>query len=519
MENIKQYAKRSLAMTMAVIMMISAFPLQSFAQEQTTKPKPKPVNYDNEDLNHRRRLNDDKLPVLPARPAGDKTSEKFVEDPAQPAIYTLRTDYKAEKGEKYSVNYQPYVASVGAAASDVEKAKVNKKIDLPNMAGYKKPEGEKSFTNSYDAIKGAAEIGHQTGDAANGLKHLALREYKYEAIQNNIQVKHVFQNMEDFNKFTNKDGTITKNDGTVIDAAGHETKYDLKDPDQKKKYQEYVRDHETIKILSGNTGSTLEVQPLQEDERPGFEPQTNKLKTQVPEDTSEFKIEYRYNRAAYDVVFDTQDGTPLPTRTYYYDQEIPKIDENSIPTKIGSDFLGWKPSHDLEGILDGKKHTFKKGEIIKDANRHAIVDLGNIYYQKNSNGKFVTKDGDPVKEKNDKDIQLKMPALKLGNGKNIPREKLTFTAVWRDKEKADFAIQFWAEKADHADKASRLEKYDYMGTKVYNNIDVGFQPYLKDIPVNGIKFPDLNQARLNKIWANARFNRGHDLYLLILCLQ
>lgn len=343
MENIKQYAKRSLAMTMAVIMMISAFPLQSFAQTQTTKPKPKIVNYDNENLNHRRRLNDDKLPVLPARPEEGKTSQDFVKDPAQPAIYTLRTDYKAEKGEKYSVNYQPYVASVGAAAKLEEQAKVNKTIDLPNMAGYKKPEGVKSFTNSYDAIKGAAEIGHQTGKAADGLKYLALREYKYEAIQNNIQVKHVFQNMEDFNKFTNKDGTITKNDGTVIDTAGHETKYDLKDPDQKKKYQEFVRDHETIKILSGNTGSTLEVQPLQEDERPGFEPQTNKLKTQVPEDTSEFKIEYRYNRAAYDVVFDTQDGTPYPPAHTTTTKKFPKSMKIAFPPRSAAIFWDGNP--------------------------------------------------------------------------------------------------------------------------------------------------------------------------------
>lgn len=509
MENIKQYAKRSLAMTMAVIMMISAFPLQSFAQTQTTKPKPKIVNYDNENLNHRRRLNDDKLPVLPARPEEGKTSQDFVKDPAQPAIYTLRTDYKAEKGEKYSVNYQPYVASVGAAAKLEEQAKVNKTIDLPNMAGYKKPEGVKSFTNSYDAIKGAAEIGHQTGKAADGLKYLALREYKYEAIQNNIQVKHVFQNMEDFNKFTNKDGTITKNDGTVIDTAGHETKYDLKDPDQKKKYQEFVRDHETIKILSGNTGSTLEVQPLQEDERPGFEPQTNKLKTQVPEDTSEFKIEYRYNRAAYDVVFDTQDGTPLPTRTYYYDQEIPKIDENSIPTKIGCDFLGWKPSRDLEGV-DGTK--YEKDKIITDANGHAIIDLGNIYYKRDGN-KLVKKNGDPVKETNAKDIQLKMPAMKLGNGKSIPREKLTFTAVWKDKDKADYAIQFWVEKADHPENASLLNKYDYMGTRVYEQEPTGKRPELDKEPVKGLKFPDLDQARLNKIWNGAKFNRGQSLYL------
>ena len=510
--------KQIITLVLAIMMIITSVPLQVFAQEQQQTRKP--LNYDNTDLNHRRRLNDDKLPVLLGRPEEGKTSQDFIEDPAQPAIYTLRTDFKAEKGEKYSVNYQPYVASVGEAANKEEKAKVNEEIKLPDMAGYKTPKGEEEnakgeqvFTNSYYAIVKAAKNGQKTGDDSNGLKYLELREFRYAATTSNITVKHVFQDMEDFNKFTNKDGTITKNDGTVIDKDGTETKYDLKDPDQKEKYQAFVRDHENLRILQGNTGSTLEVQALQENERPGFVPQIEKLKTQVPEDTSDFKIEYRYNRAHYDVVFDTKDGTPLPARTYYYDQEIPKIDENSIPTKIGSEFLGWKPSHDLEGMLDGKKHTFKKGEIIKDSNRNAIVDLGNIYYKKERSGKFEYQNGDPVKEKLKDEIQLKMPALKLGNGKEIPREKLTFTAVWKDKDKADFAVQFWAEKADHADNAPLLEKYDYMGTKVYKDIDVGFQPYLKDMPVNGIKFPDLDKTRLQKIWNGDKFNRGHDLYL------
>ena len=504
---------KQLCLWTLILTMVLSIPASAFAQ----------VNVNHKDIaGDKAKFVNSLTPVQIARPKAGESAEDLVKDPALPAIYTLRTDYKAEKGEKYSVNYQPYVASVGAAASDAEKAKVNKKIDLPNMAGYRMPEGETSFTNSYDGIVDAAKYGHQTTD--NGDKFLALREYKYTAIQNNIQVKHTFQNMEDFNKFTNKDGTITKNDGTVVDKDGTETKYDLKDPDQKEKYQEFVRDHETIRILSGNTGSTLEVQPLQENERPGFEPQVEKLKTQVPEDTSEFKIEYRYNRAAYDVVFDTQDGTPLPTRTYYYDQEIPKIDENSIPTKIGCEFQGWKPSRDLEGA-DGTK--YKKGEIIKDTKGHAVVDLGNIYYKRDNDDKLVTKNGDPVKEKNATDIQLKVPAMKLGDGKSIPREKLTFTAVWKDKEKADYAIQFWAEKADHPENASLLNKYDYMGTRVYEQADTGKRPALKDekpgpvtIKVNGgtktlpgLNFPDLNQARLNKIWANARFNRGRNLYL------
>ena len=506
MEQLRAKSKRALTLFLAIVMILTSLPLDVLAK----------VNYEN--------LTDDKAkfvnkltPVQIARPEEGKSSNDFAKDPDQPAIYTLRTDFKAEKGEKYSVNYQPYVASVGEAASDAEKAKVNKEIKLPDMAGYKKPVGD-SFTNSYDAIVEAAKNGKQTSD--NGDKYLELREFRYTATSSNITVKHVFQDMEDFNKFTNKDGTVTKNDGTVIDAAGKETKYDLKDPDQKAKYQEFVREHENLRTLKGNTGSTLEVQALQENERPGFVPQVEKLKTQVPEDTSDFKIEYRYNRAAYDVVFDTQDGTPLPTRTYYYDQEIPKIDENSIPIKIGCEFLGWKPSHDLEGI-DGTK--YKKGEIIKDANGNAIVDLGDTFYKKDNQGAFVVKNGDPVKEKTS-EIKLKMPALKLGDGKSIPREKLTFTAVWKDKEKADYAVQFWVEKADHAENAPRTEKYEYMSTRVYKQRNTGSRPNLdsespgsvddgQGSTLPGLPFPDLDKTRIQKIWKGEKFNRGKNLYL------
>lgn len=95
----------------------------------------------------------------------------------------------------------------------------------------------------------------------------------------------------------------------------------------------------------------------------------------------------------------------------------------------------------------------------------------------------------------------------------MPASKVTFTAVWKDKEEADYAVQFWAEKSDHADGASLLDKYDYMGTRVYKDKDTGSRPVLDTEPVNGLKFPDLDQARLNKIWNGDKFNRGRDLYL------
>ncbi len=542
----KKEIQRFLCFLMTLIMVLTSMPHQLLA------------SYDYNDLS------DDKSKIINkiknvevAKPKTGQTAEDFVKDPAQPAIYTLRTDYKAEKGEGYKVNYQPYVATVGADASSEEQAKVNKDIKLPDMAGYDKPKGEDVLKIKYDNIVKLAKGGQKKGDEKNGYNFLEIQDKKYKARVNSVVIKHVFQDMDDFNTFTNrKTNTITEEKTVQKEVDGEKKyvkegwvykkktdgnfesepykKYDLSKPEEKAEFLSY----EETTTDKGNTGSTLEVQALQENQRPGFVPQIEKLKTQVPEDTRDFKIEYRYNRAHYDVVFDTQDGTPLPTRSYYYEQEIPKIEENSIPKKTGCEFLGWKPSHDLEG-LDGTK--YKKDKIITDKKGNAIVDFGNIYYKKNSQGEFELKHDEQVKAESTEEIKLKMPALALGDGKNIPREKLTFTAVWKDKEKADYAIQFWVEKSDHADNAGLMDKYDYMGTRVYEQQPTGKRPNLDDekpgpveIQVNGttktlpgLNFPDLNDTRLQKIWkgpsneqsykgphsSDSWFNRGRNLYL------
>ena len=382
-----------------------------------------------------------KEPAKPAKLESGQTAEELIKNPAQPAIYTLCTDFKVQRGEKYYVDYQPYIASVGAAATQAEKDKVKKTIDLPALAGYDEPQD--NFTIDYDTIVNKAKAGTESKDAKNGNRYSANEDFRYKAKSNQIKIKHVFQDLEDFTKYTNPDGSVGETG-------------------------------ELITTQQGNTGSTMEVSPLDKNDPrvKGFVPEADSITMQVPENATNFILEYRYNRAHYDVVFDTAGGTALPARTLYYGQVIPKIADEAIPTKVGGDFLGWKPSVDLK-TKDGKE--YKANEIIKVATGQAVE--------------------------------------KLDNDLIMPASKVTFTAVWKDKEKADYAVQFWAEKADHADGASLLDKYDYMGTRVYTNQDTGSRPDLDNEPVKDIVFTDLDQARLNKIWAGARFNRGKDLYL------
>ena len=424
----KNYLKRTTTFILALLMLLSV-PLQAFAEIDHDKIADYKYSYINK-IDH----------VKPAKPEDGKTAEDLIKNPDQPAIYTLRTDFKVQRGEKYEVDYQPYIASVGAAASDTEKNKVNKTMDLPALAGYDKPQDK--FTIDYKTVFDAANGKNATGNDANGIRYSANQEFDYKAKSNSIKVKHVFQDLEDFTKYTNPDGSTDE---------------------ERARYN----------IQRGNTGSTMQVKPLDDNEIKGFIPEAEYINMQVPENAEDFILEYRYNRAHYDVIFDTAGGTPLPNRTLYYEQEIPKIADADIPTKVGGIFQGWKPSVDLKS-KDGTK-TFNAGDIIKDGKDEPILNL---------------------------DADLKMPA-----------SKVTFTAVWKDKEKADYAIQFWAEKADHADDASLLEKYDYMGAKVYKDQDTGTRPNLDTVSIDKIPFPDLDQTRLEKIWAKERFYRDQLLYL------
>ena len=410
MERMKTRLKRVFLFLLSALMLFTSLPLSVFAK----------VDYDNLTDNKSEIVN--KLtPVKPAKPAENQTAKDLIENPKQPAIYTLRTDYKVQRGEKYQVDYQPYIASVGEVATADEQKKVDKLIKLPDLAGYEKPDDNYKIT--YDKVKDAGNNGSQ--------------EFRYKSKTNAIKIKHVFQDLHDFTKYTNPDGSVGE-------------------------------EGQLITTQNGNTGSTMEVSPLgdKHPNRKGFVPEAPFITMQVPENAENFILEYRYNRAHYDVKFDTKDGTPVPNRTLYYEQIIPTIEDKSIPTKAGCDFLGWMPSITLEttgGI------TYPENQIIKDSNDEPILNLA---------------------------ADLKMPA-----------SEITFTAVWKDKPKAEYVIQFWTEKADYDDKDNTLplrERYDFIGARRVDNADTGSTPNLTDLDIHGITFPDLNGGRLEKAQADKK---------------
>ena len=181
-----KHLMKQLCLWTLILAMVLSGPASAFAQ----------VNH--ADLTKDRAEIINEKPVTPAKLENGQTAKDLIKNPDQPAIYTLRTDYKVQKGEKYEINYQPYIASVGEAATQPEKDKVNQTVKLPDLTGYEKPDDDYKIT--YDTVKEAADGKNQTGNDTNGFRYQANKKFRYQAKANEIKIKHVFQDLNDFKK-------------------------------------------------------------------------------------------------------------------------------------------------------------------------------------------------------------------------------------------------------------------------------------------------------------------------------
>ena len=472
--------KRVLTLVLAVMMLVTAAPVNLLAEPggASGSKKPYEIVFDDKSVvrkeDYINKTKDDGLPIKPYKLGEGEEASKIVKNPKQPDIYTIRADYKVKRGNDYVINYQPYIVSVGENIPKTDQDKIQRDIDLPEIDGYTSP--TKKFHVDYEFIQKEVKDGFKYGNKGEkteipryGDVYKLNWPFNYKPKESNIKVVHVFQHLYHKDRYGEED-------------LSDEEKGDT---EEAKKLRAGIK-KDIIRSQSGNTGDIININHVEKNEMLGYEPEVNELKTQIPESTKNFVIYVRYNRKHYSVKYNTKEGTEIPNRTLYYEQRIPKLALGEVPTKLGSDFLGWMPSVDLE-TTNGK--TYKANEIIKVATGTASTTL---------------------------DANLIMPA-----------SDVTFTAVWKDKPKADYAVQFWAEKADHVDNATTAQKYEYMGTRVYKDAPTGTIPNLdkespgpvkvkengKDKTLPGLNFPDLDKARLAKIWNGATFNRGKDLYL------
>ena len=418
--------KQVLTFTLAVMMAFTSLPINVFAED---------YNYDQTAITSVQDLN--KISLTVAQAMGKK-AEDIIENPAMPKLYTMRADYKVPRNDEEVIGYQPYIATVGdedytytdldgnadkKVLTDEEKTKINKTIDLPAIDGYTSP--TKSFTVNYDYIKENDGEGYLDGNEYKG-----QHPYLYKAKQGTIKIKHTFQMLENRNEYGLKDGD-----------------------------REYIYTYQ-----NGVTGTSVTIKALDGERIKGYEPEVNVLTTQVPQNTAKFEIEMRYNRAIYDVNFDSNGGTDLPGMTLFYGQTIPKL--NFDIKKLGATLQGWKANKDINYTAQaGNKETITKDTLITKAD----FEQG---------GKF--EDG----------IKNAMPA-----------EGLTFTAEWKENDKAEYVIQFWTEKPDYNDQDDALplrDRYDFIGARRIDNADTGSTPDLTHLDIQGITFPDLNDGRLEK---------------------
>ena len=329
----KSYLK-NLCIWVLVLTMILPGPMTIFAQENQgyqysyenlTKDKDKIIN--GKDVN-------------PAKPEPDKTAADLIKNPDQPAIYTLRTDFKVPVENRHKISYQPYVASVGAGASDEEKAKVDKTIDLPNLVGFELPKYDEDFSVNYQDIVDEAKNATKTEDKVNGDRYTANQEFRYQSVSKTIQVKDVFQDIKDFNKY--------------VSIPGHDTRN-----------------------VTGNTGSALQISALQDYEIKGFVPEERSITVQLPLDTNGYVVEYRYNRNHYEVTFDTGKGSPVPARELFYGQTIPALDQSEIPTQDGKKLVGWTASPALK---DRNGNSYTAGNLKPDLSGGLIMPAGPVKF-------------------------------------------------------------------------------------------------------------------------------------------
>ena len=422
--------KKFLTLVLVAMMLITSVPVNVFAESK---------NYDKTAIASVQDLN--KTPLTVAQTNG-KPAEDIIKNPDMPKLYTMRADYKVPRNDEEVIAYQPYIATVGddeytytdldgnegqKVLTDEEKSKIKKKINLPDIDGYTSP--TPSFTVNYEYIKNNAKKGNLDGNENKG-KH----PYLYKAKQGTINIKHSFQKLENLEEYGYRDGDT-----------------------------DFIYTSQT-----GVTGTSVTIKALAGEKINGYVPEVNVLTTQVPQNSAKFEIEMRYNRAIYDVKFDSKGGTELPGMTLFYGQTIPKL--NFDIKKLGATLQGWKVNKDITYIDQaGKKQTLTKDTLIKKED----FEVG---------GKF--QDG----------IKYAMPA-----------EGLIFTAEWTDKPKADYVIQFWTEKPDYNDQDDTLplrNRYDFIGARRIDDADTGSTPNLTNLDIHGITFPDLNDGRLEKAQNN-----------------
>lgn len=241
--------KRVLTLVLAVMMLVTAMPVGVLAGPSTggTQTDSKfEIKYDDgSTVRKEDYINETKnLPVVPKKA---ENAGALITNPKMPKLYTVHSDFKVRRGDDLVISYQPYIATAGEAISQDEKDKINKEVKFPNLDGYTSATPNRKANITYDFIEKRA-LAHKNlvGDEYKG--HY---DYIYTPTTSTVKVKHLFQDIKDFNKYDKKLGSENE-----------DYKYTTQ---------------------QGVTGTSLTIQPLPYYEINGYVPESTNITTQVPE--------------------------------------------------------------------------------------------------------------------------------------------------------------------------------------------------------------------------------------------
>ena len=213
----------------------------------------------------------------------------------------------------------------------------------------------------------------------------------------------------------------------------------IQDPDNPDKFKEYSQVSDIIDVnnakihvskTKGVVGQSLYAQPINIE---GYSPEPNLVNSPIPDDDDYVDadadnpssannkkkylvLELRYLLNKHEVSYDTQGGTAIQSKVFYYGM---KVDAVPTPLRKGYKLTGWK-------------------KLIKK-NAHA---------------------------QNPSDPQTPGIAVNSTLLEQMPDYDVRFVAQWKpEKEQAEYHINIWVQKADlpKPDDPTNMDNYDFVG--------------------------------------------------------
>ena len=211
----------------------------------------------------------------------------------------------------------------------------------------------------------------------------------------------------------------------------------LQDPENPDKFKEYTHVSDVIDVnneeihvskTKGVVGQSLYAQPITIE---GYSPEPNLVNSPIPDDDDyvdadagnpssannkkkHLVLELRYLLNKHEVSYDTKGGTAIQAKTFYYGMKVDAVPE---PTRKGYKFDGW----------------------MRETPNKTAADVNSSTPNKDANATLLEK---------------------------MPDSNVKFVAHWKpEKEKAEYHINIWVQKADlpKPDDPTNMDNYDFIG--------------------------------------------------------